>query len=256
MDPYSVKRFQEYVMNAFPSKFYYFLNGWVMRFTGGITYRANSVFPINYFADETQIEKDIEIVEKAYKEYDLPTIFTMHDYFEPENLDSILKNRGYKEDSHTNALISEINKIKRSEINRNYDYELHDNRVQDFSNLLARYTNKNEEQQEIISKISRRITIPKKCFVLARKKGKVVGTLMGVLNSEGYIYISDLLVAPDHRRNKIATSMIFTLINKWAVKNNAKYIWLQVEVQNHNANKLYEDLEFKKAYYYYYLKKN
>jgi ribosomal protein S18 acetylase RimI-like enzyme len=256
MDPYLVKRFQEYVMNAFPSSFYYFLNGWVLRFTGGITYRANSVFPINYIGDESQIEKDIEVVEKAYKKYSLPTIFTMHDYFEPKNLDSILKNRGYKEDSHTNALISEINKIKRREINKNYDYELHNNRTPEFSNLLARYTNKNEEQQEIIAEISKRITVPKKCFVLARNNDKIVGTLMAVLNTEGYVYISDLLVVPEYRRNNIAKSMIFTLIDKWALKNNAIYIWLQVEVQNHNANKLYEDLEFKKAYYYYYLKKN
>jgi ribosomal protein S18 acetylase RimI-like enzyme len=256
MNPHSVKRFQEYVMNAFPSKFYYFLNGWVLRFTGGMTYRANSVFPLNYIGTETQIENDINIVEKAYKKYGLPTIFTMHDYFKPENLDRILKNRGYKEDSPTNALFSEINKIKRREINDNYDYEIHDNRVSDFSDLLAHYTNKNEEQQEIISEISRRITIPKKCFVLARNKGKVVGTMMGVLNPEGYIYLSDLLVVPKYRRNNIETSMIFTLIDEWALNNNAKYIWLQVEVQNHNANRLYEDLEFKKAYYYYYLKSN
>ncbi len=254
MDPYSVKRFQEYIMNAFPSKFYYFLNGWVVRFTGGITYRANSVFPINYIGDETQIEKDIEVVEKEYKKYGLPTIFTMHDYFKPENLDEILKIRGYKEDSHTNALISEINEIKRSEINRYYNYEIYNNRIPEFSNLLAQYTNKDEEQQEIITEISRRITIPKKCFILAKFKEKVVGTLMGVLNSEGYVYVSDLLVAPDHRRNNIATSMIFTLIDEWALKNNARYIWLQVEVQNRIANKLYEDLEFRKAYYYYYLK--
>lgn len=254
MDPYSVKRFQEYVMNAFPSKFYYFLNGWVVRITGGITFRANSVFPINYIGDETQIEKDIEIVEKAYKKYGLPTIFTMHDSFQPENLDEILKIRGYKEDSHTNALISEINEIKRSEINRYYNYEIYNNRIPEFSNLLAQYSNKDEEQQEIITEISRRITIPKKCFILAKFKEKVVGTLMGVLNPEGYVYISDLLVAPTHRRNNIANSMIFTLIDEWALKNNARYIWLQVEVQNRIANKLYEDLEFRKAYYYYYLK--
>ena len=78
---------------------------------------------------------------------------------------------------------------------------------------------------------------------------------MGVLNPEGYIYISDLLVVPEHRRDKLANSMIFILIDNWAVKNNAKYIWLQVEQENTDANKLYKNLGMKFLYHYYYLKK-
>jgi len=256
INPYSVKRFQEYLMNAFPSKYYYFLNGWVLRFTGGITYRANSVFPLNYTGKTSQIEHDIEIVEKAYKKYGLPTIFTMHDYFKPNNLDLILKSRGYKEDSHTNALISNIKHLKKVEINSDYTYEICDRRVDEFSNLLATYTKKDDEQQRIISEISERIVIPKKCFIIAKNEEKIVGTLMGVLNSEGYLYISDLLVAPDYRRVKLASSMIFSLIDNWALKNAAKYLWLQVEVQNQEANKLYMEMGMKKAYYYYYLKLN
>lgn len=241
-------------MNVVPSKFCYFLNGWVLRFTGGLIYRANSVFPVEYLGTKTQIEKDIDIVERAYKQFGLPAIFTMHEYFKPENLDEILKRRGYNEDSHTNALIAEISEVKRKQINYTYDYELYDFRPKDFSNLLARYTNKNEEQQEIINQISKRIFVSQKCFVLAKNKGKPVGTLMGVLNPEGYLYISDLLVDPNHRRNQIGNSMILTLIDNWALKRNAKYIWLQVEIDNHQAAKLYESLGMTKAYYYYYLK--
>lgn len=248
-----VKRFQEFLMNAFPSEQYFFLNGWILRFTGGMTYRANSVFPLNYMGKRTQIEKDLDVVEKAYKSYGLPTIFTMHECFKPENLDKILKERGYKEDSHTNALISEIKGIKRIGINTEYDYEIYDHRVGDFSNLLATYTNKDKEQQKIINEIVDRIIISKKCFIIAKINEKVVSTLMGVLNPEGYIYISDLLVVPDHRRNKLASSMILTLLDNWTVKNKAKYIWLQVEKENHNANKLYKKLGLKKAYHYYYL---
>jgi len=254
MDPYTVKRFQEYIMNAFPSKFYFFLNGWILRLTGGLTYRANSVFPINYTGDETQVEKDIDIVENAYKKFGLPSIFTMHDYFQPENLDAILKSRGYKEDSHTNALYLEISKVKKRVINQNYDYEIYKYRTKEFSNLLAQYTKKDEEQQEIINEISNRIIIPKKRFIIAKYKGKEVGTLMGVLNAEGYVYLSDILVIPDHRRNAVASSMIFILLDQWALNLNAKYIWLQVEVENYDAHKLYETLGMKKAYNYYYLK--
>ena len=118
----------------------------------------------------------------------------------------------------------------------------------------ARYTKKDEEQQEIINQISNRIIIPKKRFIIAKFKGKEVGKLMGVLNSEGFVYISDILVIPDHRRNAVASSMIFILLDQWAIKENAKYIWLQVEVENRGAHKLYEALGMRIAYNYYYLK--
>jgi ribosomal protein S18 acetylase RimI-like enzyme len=241
-------------MNAFPAKYYYLLNGWVLRFTGGITYRANSVFPINYFGDESQIVHDIEIVEIAYQKFSLPTIFTMHDFYKPRNLDELLKNRGYEEDSPTNALFTKIDNLKRKEVNSDYKYELHHHRTKDFSTLLARNTDKDEEQQVIINQISERIFIPQKCFILATHNSRAIGTLMGVVNPEGYLYISDLFVTPDHRGKFVATSMIFTLIDDWAKKQNAKYIWLQVEVENHQAAKLYESLGMEKVYYYYYLR--
>ena len=64
-----VKRFQEFLMNAWPAEQYYFLNGWILRFTKGVTYRANSVMPINYTGNSTSIENDIEMVENAYKSF-------------------------------------------------------------------------------------------------------------------------------------------------------------------------------------------
>lgn len=247
-----IKRFQELLMNAVPAEYYFFLNGWILRFTGGIIYRANSVFPLEYRGKN--IENDIEIVENAYNSYGLPPVFTMHEHFEPKNLDLILKKRGYKECYHTNALISKIDEKKTNEINSNYSYEIYDQRIEVFSNFLATYSNKDKIQQEILNKIANRIKVPKKCFNLARIKNQVVGTLMGVLNPEGYLYLSDLVIHPDYRREKLATSLIHTLITQWAIKNKAKYIWLQVEEDNYNANKLYEKLGMKRLYHYYYLK--
>ena len=64
-----VKRFQEFLMNAWPAEQYYFLNGWILRFTKGVTYRANSVIPINYTGNSAFFENDIKMVENAYKSF-------------------------------------------------------------------------------------------------------------------------------------------------------------------------------------------
>jgi hypothetical protein len=37
---------QEIANNCWPAKEYFFLNGWILRFTDGATSRANSVIPL------------------------------------------------------------------------------------------------------------------------------------------------------------------------------------------------------------------
>ena len=78
---------------------------------------------------------------------------------------------------------------------------------------------------------------------------------MGILNPNGYIYMGDLLVDPDYRKQRLGTSLISKLLNDWAIPNGASNAWLQVEKENTNAIRLYENLGFKEGYNYYYLKK-
>ena len=250
-----VKRFQEFLMNAWPAEQYFFLNGWILRFTKGVTYRANSVIPINYTGNRALINIDIEMVENAYKSHNLSTIFTMHEYFEPKELDGALRNRGYVEEDRTNALLMQVKNLDLTGINNDFTYEIHSERVIEFSSLLAKFTKRDKVQQEIIKEITNRIIVPKKCFVIAKLKGEPIGTLMGVLNPHRYLYIADVFVIPELRRQKIASSMLKTVIKDWAQSNGIKNIWLQVELQNHSAMKLYKNLGMKKVYSYYYLRK-
>ena len=251
-----VKRFQEFLMNAWPAEQYFFLNGWILRFTKGVTYRANSVIPINYTGNNSLIENDIEMVENAYKSFNLPTIFTMHEYFEPKELDGALRNRGYIEQDRTNALLMPVQNIDLKHINNEFNYKIHDERANEFASLLAKFTKRDRYQQEIIKEITNRIIVPKKCFVITKWRNETIGTLMGVLNPHGYFYIADVFVIPEFRCQKIASSMLKTVIKEWAMSNGAENIWLQVEQQNLNALKLYENLGMKKVYSYYYLRKD
>ena len=251
-----IKSFQEFLMNAWPAEQYFFLNGWILRFTKGVTYRANSVIPLNYTGKSTLIEKNIEMVENAYNSFNLPTIFTMHEYFEPKELDGALRNRGYVEQDRTNALLMQVQNLDLTHINNDFNYEIHDERINQFSSLLAKFTKRDKYQQEIIKEITNRIVVPKKCFVIAKWRDEAIGTLMGVLNPHGYLYIADVFVIPEFRHQKIASSMLKTVIKEWVISNGAKNIWLQVELQNNNAMKLYKNLGMNKVYSYYYLRRD
>ncbi len=79
---------------------------------------------------------------------------------------------------------------------------------------------------------------------------------MGVLNSQGFLYIGDVLVHPQFRRQNIATSMLNKLVVDWGLSNKTKYVWLQIEKDNYKAQNLYQKLGMKIIYSYYYMKKS
>ncbi|MFX1358398.1 MAG: GNAT family N-acetyltransferase [Promethearchaeota archaeon] len=251
-----VRQIQETLLNVWPAKEHFFLNGWILRFTNGVTSRANSVLPLNYYGNKNKIDSDIDIVEKAYKIYGLPSIFTMHDYHEPKYLREKLIERGYKEVSLTTTMGASITDINYCSLNTDYNYEIHNDRVSEFNEFLAKYSKRSIEQQFIIKKICKRIKIPQTRFILTKDGNNVIGTTMGVLSVYVSLYIADVFVNPKYRRKKIASSMLINLIKDLAPNNRAINIWLQVEVENKVAIKFYEHLGLKSLFNYYYLQKS
>jgi ribosomal protein S18 acetylase RimI-like enzyme len=252
-----IKRFQEILMNSWPALHYYFLNGWILRFTNGVTSRANSVIPLNYTGNLDTLDQDIEFVHKAYSTYNLPAIFTIPEYSEPINLEIKLYEHGYQQSGCvTYSMITPVQQLKNEEINKKFTYLILTERVNKYSNFLANFSHRNLEAQKVLDALSNRITIPQKRFIIAEYGNKVVGALTGILEPHGFLYIVDVLVHPDFRRLKIATSMFFSIINQWSLPNGIKTVWLQVETENLGAMNLYSKLGFKKAYSYYYLEKS
>jgi len=252
-----IRRLQEVLMNIWPAQHYYFLNGWILRFTKGVTARANSVFPLYYTGNLDNLDKDINFVEKAYNAYKLPTIFTIPEYFEPNNLDIKLLERGYQQSGcFTYTMICSIEDLISKSINDKFTYLIHSERGIEYSKFLAMYSHRNQEAQIVLEALSNRIIIPQKRFIITEYENRVIGTLTGILDPHGFLYIADVLVHPEFRRQKIASSMLFSIINEWDIPNEIITIWLQVEAENNEAMNLYTNLGFKRAYSYYYLEKS
>ncbi len=252
-----IKFLQEILMNSWPAHHYYFLHGWILRFTDGVTSRANSVFPLRYTGYLNELDKDIKLAEKAYQAYNLPTIFTIPDFFEPSNLVVKLKEHRYHQlGCITHTLIASAQKLRIGVINEKFKYFIYSKREEVISNFISKYSKRDQSAQKILDALVKRIIIPKKRFIIAKHENKVVGTLMGILDPHGFLYIADLLVKPNFRKQYIATSMLFKVISDWAIPNGVKTIWLQVEIENNKAMNLYNKLGFEKAYSYYYLEKS
>ena len=252
----NIKHLQEVLMNSWPAHHYYFFKGWILRFTSGITDRANSVFPINYTGNQDTINEDLDYVEKAYKAFNLPTIFTIPENHEPYNLDIKLRARGYQQMGFsTNTMIIPIENINNHYKNEEFSYTSYPNRVEEFASFLAKYSKRDVNAQRELVQLSNRIIIPLKSFIVAKYEGSVIGTLMGVLDHYHYLYIADVFIKPNFRHRNIASSLFYEVVKKLGIPNKAQLIWLQVESDNESAMNLYTKLRMKKLYSYYYLKK-
>jgi hypothetical protein len=102
----NVLLFQELTNNAWPAKEYFFIHGWILRFSDGFFSRANSVLPLHYFGSD--VEEDIHNVERIYRNKGSFVIFQIPDYTMPSNLDSSLESLGYGIKSPTTVMVSNI----------------------------------------------------------------------------------------------------------------------------------------------------
>ncbi|MFX0206193.1 MAG: GNAT family N-acetyltransferase [Candidatus Hodarchaeota archaeon] len=85
------------------------------------------------------------------------------------------------------------------------------------------------------------------------KGNEIVGIVLGVLERR-YLGILILIVDPTHRRQGI-TSSLLNMTLKWAKSNGCTHVFLQVVRENQNAVSLYQKIDFKRWYSYFYMKK-
>ena len=242
-------------MNSWPALDYYYLRGWILRFSKGVTWRSNSVLPLNYHGSRKTLDQDINHVENAYTSLNLTPAFMMFDYHQPRILKKILNTYNYGEYDNTKTLICPPNEFNSRVLNTDVSYEFYNTRVQEISSFMAKYSSRSEQDQKEIELISNKIKFPQKRFIVAKFDEHIIASMMTVLDPRGYLYFSDILVLSEYRRKGIATSMMHKAIFEWSNPSLVKYIWLQVEDRNDAALMFYDKLGMKELYSYSYYRK-
>ncbi|MFX0171364.1 MAG: GNAT family N-acetyltransferase [Candidatus Hodarchaeota archaeon] len=241
--------FQELTNNAWPAKEYFFINGWVLRFSNGFFSRANSVLPLYYFGSD--IEEDIHNVERIYRNKGLNVIFQIPDYTMPSNLDSKLEFFGYNIKSPTTVMVSVIDTSRNIELLQEYNYTVSSNEI-DKTWLKTNhfFSNQTKEKKQAKKAIIGRIEIPKKFYFTMSSNEKIVGVTLGVLE-RGILGIYSFIIDPKMRRKKLGSSLMNYVI-KWCRESSIYQIYLQVEKDNIPALEMYTKIGFQSIYNYHY----
>ncbi|UCG02310.1 MAG: GNAT family N-acetyltransferase [Candidatus Heimdallarchaeota archaeon] len=243
---------QEIANNCWPAKEYFFLNGWILRFTDGATSRANSVLLLYYFG--SHLEEDISLVEKTYQIHNLPTKFMLHDYYAPSELKSKLMTLNYQIDPIVDIMGNKIDNLHQISSSKEYNYINYTDKPKEWSEAFIRLeTNRSFEEKRGILGIMDRIIFPKKEYFAATTGNRIVGIVLGVVERH-YLGIMDLIVDPNYRRQGIATSLL-NMVVEWARECGCNHIFLQVVRENHSAVSLYRKMNFKRLYSYFYMTK-
>jgi ribosomal protein S18 acetylase RimI-like enzyme len=84
------------------------VDGWVARFSGGVTQRANAVLPLAAPADPHDA---LDRVEKLYADRGLPVVFQVGLGAQPDGLDQLLADRGYEFGSPTSIQTADVDRV-------------------------------------------------------------------------------------------------------------------------------------------------
>src|ERR1700730_8536950 len=101
-------RVEETCLNAWPALRQVLLDGWVLRFSEGLTRRANSANPLR--ADYRGIDALIPACEALYRRQLLPTIFRLPSIIDPD-LDERLDALGYGCEGESCVLYGDIDAV-------------------------------------------------------------------------------------------------------------------------------------------------
>lgn len=237
---------EEQSLVAMPSIETAFYDGWVLRYAHGYTKRANSVSPS--YVGHLPLEDKLKVAESFFAERKLPTVFKLTPLVFPSDLDEHLAQRGYvqRDGAHVFGMDT-----------RTFPADSQSIEGVTWLPLLASpswetHTRLNEiapqDAETLLHMLHYPVTTPYALVELHHQQ-TVIATAR-VYVGQGFGWIFGVAVAPSHRRKGFGRQLMRAILQRLATACEAVY--LQVELPNHAARALYEELGFTYCYTYWY----
>jgi ribosomal protein S18 acetylase RimI-like enzyme len=241
--------------NAWPPEQSVELDGWRLRSAGGVTRRANSVWP-NAAGGRASLEEKLSAVERHYAALGQSSIFQICDAAQPPDLDAALAARGYDANSHTFVQAAPIRDLLQNlpplRLFPQFEIEVSEEFYDEWFALYCESEGVSGHAAAMRGGILRRID-PPHGFALLRCGGEPAAVGLGVVE-DGWLGIYCMATLPAYRRMGAASALLRTLAI-WAQLYDAHHAYLQVMQNNPHAQKLYAKAGFATAYHYHYREK-
>ena len=220
-------------------------NGWLINWSDGITWRANSVHPFGPIED-IRLEDAIEYVISFYQSKDTKPAFKLTEASLPVDLDETLEDMGFEKRMITHVQTVPITELSCLDPRVAVDLLKVTN---ESINALFQETGFTEQVRSARSDIIARIK-GEKIIACAKIDGKFAGVGLGVVQGK-WLGLFSIRTLERYRRRGVGWS-ISCALSMWGEENGAQNIFLQVEAKNTPALALYESMGFEIMYTYWY----
>jgi ribosomal protein S18 acetylase RimI-like enzyme len=247
-----IEQLETLAANAWPAAEVADLAGWRLRYTAGVTRRANSVWP-NGATGAMGVAEKVLVAEAFYQARKLPTRYQISPAAQPVDLDAQLAERGYGAVAHTAVQVAPLATMlaKTPPLRQTPAFAIEVAEAFD-EGWFAAYADFAEEdpagfatRREILQRIG-----VSTGFALLHIDDQPAAVGLGVVEAD-WLGIFCMGTAPAFRRRGAARAILRTLAI-WAQMQGADHAYLQVMHQNRAARPLYADIGFETLYHYHY----
>jgi len=237
-----VRELEELNFNAWPTLHSVHFDGWLVRKTGGISRRVNSV---NAVAPGTlPLAEKVVQCEAMFRRWGQRSVFRITPLSEP-GLEAMLLTRGYELEAPTNVMLASL-------VAQEADARvtLADSFDPAWAAASARMRVLPDDEAAILESQHRAIAVPT-LWASVRDGGTVLGVGAAAVE-RGWVGLHGIYVGKDGRRRGLARAISVSLLSL-AHAIGARRAWLQVEQANVAAIPLYRSLGFETAWTYRHL---
>jgi len=236
-------RAEETCLNAWPALRQALLGGWVLRFSGGLTRRANSANSLGVRGADREVP--IAGCERLYRYHRLPTIFRVTSIVGPA-IDERLAAQGYSSEGLSIVLYSGLERLQAV---RDPEVRLLARPTSQWFAAMAALQHYTKRDAGLYRRIIGRLAIPA-AFASISDEAGILALAYGAIH-DGLICYGSVVTDPSRQRRGYARRIIASLAD-WASDQGAWGACLEVEGANIPALALYATLGFEELYRYHY----
>jgi ribosomal protein S18 acetylase RimI-like enzyme len=239
----SILRLEELVVNAWPAAHTLLYDGWVLRFAGGYTRRANSIHPL--YDSTVDLETKVSVCESLYRQAGLQTVFKLTRTSIPASLDERLAECGYRREAETSVQVASLEARPRTGLASHVSAAPSPAWINEFCRMSAIEAHR----RPLLMRILERIHLP--CgFAVLEDSGEAVACGLAVVQGE-WLGLYNIVTDPKRRGRGHGGQIVDDLLN-WGSRQGVRSAYLGVMQDNAPALSVYARAGFHELYTYWY----